>query len=394
MNCGVGDYTLELIKSLKGSFLEIVVITSDHEKIRQFLRDQNSWKVDVLPIIKKWDFKNSFLLIKKIKEFNPDIIHLQYHWWISKDGFIFKGLMFVFLPLMFKVFLIKSTVVTTLHSRLGGPYLFPKAGFLRRWLLLPLILFSDRIVVTNRFDGKKLLRWLPFLKKKVDYILGGSGHYRANKNLNTEAREIKLKLKSSGDEIILSNFGFMIPHKGLEELLEAMSILRNKGYPLKLLAIGGFDIEVNFSGLYFDRLQRMAETLKLGKHIKWTGFCDSKQASLFLLASDICVMPFPDGASEWRSSFLGALSHGLPIVSTFTEKTPEELVDRINCMLVPPKDSGRLASAIEELIYSPELRDSLGRAAEELFEQKYSWRVIAQKTMAVYESELNKSVNN
>ena len=131
----------------------------------------------------------------------------------------------------------------------------------------------------------------------------------------------------------------------------------------------------------------MAKGLNLDQYIKWTGFCDARQASLFLLSSDICVMPFTDGASEWRSSFLDALSHGLPVVSTFSEKTPEELINSVNCLLVPPKDPVLLSMAIEKLISSPELRDSLGMAAAELFNKEYSWPVIAKKTIAAYRTE-------
>ena len=394
MNCGVGDYTAELVKSLTNSGLQTGVITSDSEKIKEFAKTKEIGNFEIFPIVKRWDFANLHTIVKKIKDFKPDVIHIQYHWWISNDGLILKGLMLVLLPWLLKLSRIKSPVITTLHSRLSGPFLFPKAAFLRHLALIPLLLFSDKIIVTNRYDGRKLSSWLPFLKNKIVYTLGGSGHYLVDEKLKEEAARLKFQLKDSESEILLSNFGYVIPYKGFEELLEAMSALRKRGYPLRLVSIGGFDIELNFAGAYFEKLQKMARDLNLEEHIKWAGFCDARQASLFLLASDICVMPFPDGASEWRSSFLDALSHGLPVVTTFSEKTPEELVNRVNCLLVPPHAPQRLTTAIEELISSIELRNSLGRAAQELFEKEYSWTVIGQKTIAVYENELRRVVNN
>lgn len=384
MNCGVGDYAYELIKSLNDKGVKIAVVTSLNKKITQFNKDFSSQGIILFPAVKRWDFMNIPAIIKTINSFLPDVIHIQYHWWVTNDGFIFKGLMAVFLPLILKLSGIRKPIICTLHSRLGGPYLFPGAGILRKYCLLPLLLFSNRIVVTNKFDGRKLSQWLPFLKNKIEYIVGGTGHYLIDVSLKEEAYIIKSQIKKNDDEIILSNFGFMIPHKGLEGLLEAMSVLVSKGYHLRLLAIGGFDIEVNFSGSYFERLQKKAQDLKLEPYITWTGFCDSRKASLFLLASDICVMPFPEGVSEWRSSFLDALSHGIPVVTTYSEKTPEELIDRTNCLLVPPRDPGRLASAIEELLIAPQLKRSLGEAARQLYLKEYDWPIIAEKTISIY----------
>lgn len=386
MSCGVGDYSLELAMSLAGAGLEVGVITSKHEKIEDFIRNNSMQKISLFPVIKHWDISNISCFLRTVDNFKPDIIHIQYHWWITNHGFLLKGIMAVLLPLILKMFRIKIPILTTLHSRLNGPYLFPKAGLLRRWALLPLLLFSDKIVVTNKFDRGTISQWLPFLKKKVEYTAGGTGHYlKADGSIRTEALNFKAGFKGAkSNEVILSNFGFMVSHKGIEELLEAMYILRKKGYSLKLLAIGGFDIEINSSSSYFSKLQKIAGRFNLTPYIKWTGFCDSRQASLFLLASDICVMPFLDGASEWRSSFLDALSHELPVVTTCTRKTPEELVNRVNCILVPPGDPHRLAGAIEELINSPELRNSLGRAAGELYNIHYHWPVIAKKTSGIY----------
>lgn len=386
MNCGVGDYVLELIKSLRMyRDLGVSVVTSRHVKIENLIRSKPIEGVKIYPVVRKWNFINLINISKIIFRSNPDIIHIQYHWWTTNHGFPFKGMMAVLLPLLLKIFWPQISVVTTLHSRLGGPYLFPKAGFLRKQALLPLFLFSDKIIVTNQYDGTMLAKWIPHFSKKIEFIRGGTGHYLKDIIEKDEIHKTKLQIVSnSTDEILLSNFGFMIPHKGIEELLEAMHILIGKGYKIKLLAIGGFDIEVNFAGSYFEKIQKIAENMGLTPHIKWTGFCEARQASLLLLTSDICIMPFPEGVSEWRSSFLDALSHGLPIVTTYSAKTPDDLINKVNCVLVPSQNSNLLADAVEELIVLPSLRRSLGVAAQELYKKKYDWPVIARKTRNTY----------
>jgi glycosyltransferase involved in cell wall biosynthesis len=58
-----------------------------------------------------------------------------------------------------------------------------------------------------------------------------------------------------------------------------------------------------------------------------------------------------------------AMAMGLPVVSTDISGIPELIEHRANGLLVPQKNSGALAAAIEELLNNPELRRQLGRAA-------------------------------
>lgn len=386
MNCGVGDYTARLAENIAGFISKLTVITLDNPKIKRTKGFETTKNVEIQPVVKKWNFLRLFLLIKKIKSLKPDVIHIQYHWFGYNDGLILKGVMITTLPLLLKVAKINCLVVITLHSHLWGPYLFPGAGFLRRWALVPMLLFCDKIIFTNKFDTKSLCNWLTFIKRKVVSIAGGAGHYLKDDSAKGDAEKIRLKLKRSADEIILSNFGYMIPYKGLEELLEAMSILREKGYPVRLLGIGGWDIDTSFAPNYFNELQDEVDSLNLRPYVTWTGFCKPKRASAFLLASDMCVMPFTEGVSELRSSFIGVLSYGLPVITTYTEKTPEELIDHENALLVPPRNHFRLAEAIEELVNCPQLRKKIGRAAKRLYDERYSWDVIAEKTLRVYKN--------
>ncbi len=397
MKCGVGDYTARLVEHIAPLADKITVITVDDPKIKFAKISKAIKNVEVCSLIKKWNFFSLMPLFNKMKSLNPDIIHIQYHWRGYNNGFVLKGIMITMLPLFLKAAKIKCLVVVTLHSFLGaigGPYLFRGAGSLRRLALKPLLFFSDRIIINNKFDSQNLCDWSPSIKKKIVYIGGGSGHHCSNELFLGDIPRIKSEHGIPQGEIILSNFGYMFPHKGLEEILEAMNILRSKGYPVRLLAIGGFDIDHSFNKEYFEKLQKMAERLNLKPYIQWTGFCDPQKASLFLLASDICVMPFVEGVSESRSSFMGALSHGLPIITTFTDRTPEELIDHVNVILIPPRDHIRLVEAIEELIKSKDLRTKISRAAKKLYDEEYSWDVIVRKTLQVYRNGTYKKMGN
>jgi glycosyltransferase involved in cell wall biosynthesis len=110
-----------------------------------------------------------------------------------------------------------------------------------------------------------------------------------------------------------------------------------------------------------------------------------------LLASDICVLPYRDGASFRRGSFMAALAHGLPIVTTMANSPSyilhspfsPRLRDGENVLLVPPDDAAALAEAIAHLADTPELRQRLGQGAKEM-SKAFGWDSIAEKTLEVY----------
>jgi glycosyltransferase involved in cell wall biosynthesis len=81
-----------------------------------------------------------------------------------------------------------------------------------------------------------------------------------------------------------------------------------------------------------------------------------------------------------------ALALGTPVVATEVAGIPE-LLDVGRCgLLVPPRDVGALASAIERLLTNPQLRRELAttgrRFAEKMFDQTANGRCLAEMLRA------------
>jgi glycosyltransferase involved in cell wall biosynthesis len=134
---------------------------------------------------------------------------------------------------------------------------------------------------------------------------------------------------------------------------------------------------------YAEHVQALGTELGLRDHILWTGYTDAEQVSANLFAADICVLPYRDGASYRRGSFMAALAHGLSIVSTQPRAPIDTLVDGDNILLVPADDPLATADAVERLASTPELRARLSRGALQLA-QAFTWNSIASKTAQVY----------
>jgi len=74
MKCGVGDYQYNLAKSLsKTNDVNIGVLTSTDAK-----PVSETDNVEVYPIIRDWGIGRIFKIVKFIRDWDPDIVHIQY----------------------------------------------------------------------------------------------------------------------------------------------------------------------------------------------------------------------------------------------------------------------------------------------------------------------------
>jgi len=78
---------------------------------------------------------------------------------------------------------------------------------------------------------------------------------------------------------------------------------------------------------------------------------------------------------------------GTPVVASDTGGLRELIKHQQNGLLIPPKDSQRMATAIEEILSHPELRDRLTTGGRQMIEQCFSPdRLIDQIETVLYEA--------
>jgi len=118
------------------------------------------------------------------------------------------------------------------------------------------------------------------------------------------------------------------PRKGLEILLQALALLRSRGLPVRLRAVGSFETPD-----YENQIRRLACHLDLNAAIEWTGFAQDIDRELARL--DLFVLPslFGEGLPM---VVLEAMSAGLPVVASTVPGVPEAVRDGIEGLLVKP----------------------------------------------------------
>ena len=275
-------------------------------------------------------------------------------------------------------------VVVTFHD-LRTPYLFPKAGPVRTWIVRELAHNADAVIATDRADQKTLIEdwhtsnvcWIPIGSNVTTAPLAGyeRGAWRA-------------KLGVQPDDLLISYFGFLNASKGGLVLVRALAYLIEWGIPAYLIMIGGRAGASDPTNVaYGERVDATIERHGLNNRVHWTGFVEDELVSAYFLASDLTALPYLDGVSLRRGTLMAALAHGQAIVTTSPMAEVPELDKVVH--VVPPNDAHALAEAILALWNDPPQRKRMGKAAQETA-RLFSWDRIATQTLALYEELLSR----
>jgi glycosyltransferase involved in cell wall biosynthesis len=162
------------------------------------------------------------------------------------------------------------------------------------------------------------------------------------------------KSPQNGRAFELINVGSLQPYKGHPYLIEACSILRDRGVPVRCRIIGG--------GEGYNRLEKMIKQLGLEQHVQLLGPRPQDKVAQLLSEADCYVQPSiitPSGKMEGIPvALMEAMACELPVVATAISGIPELVQPSRTGYLVPPANSTRLAGALLDIYTQP------GKAAQ------------------------------
>ncbi len=356
---GIGDYTRILVAKLRERGMDVHVITSG----RYAGNDPKVIKIGG----GVWGIRELVKVFRKIREERFNVVHMQYT--PLSYGF---GVVFKLLPLLVRLSAHGIRFVTTFHTLVGG-----------RWIskinALLITMFSHSVISTHEEMTQLFNKWFFMFRKKLVQIPIGSNIFPCDTDKGSVRPEINKRFGISERAVLLINFGFPNPWKGLETLFYSLKILsRQDRYRLILLGdIRDEDME------YRHRLKGLVRRLGINREVIWIEGLDEKTASEVILASDICVLPYVDGISIRRGSLMAAMAHGLPVISTFPRVKNPYFRNGENVVFVKEGDRVALAEAMERLADDPAARERLSRNIREIA-KTFDWSVIADKTAEIY----------
>jgi len=168
--------------------------------------------------------------------------------------------------------------------------------------------------------------------------------------------------------------GQIVPHKGIDTIIEAVSLLQGQnGIDVYLTIVGG-----GLDQPYQDTIKQTVRQKGLQKVVRFVGKLERRDLKSYYHTHDALVFP-----SKWDEPFsitlLEAMAHSIPIVSTLTGGSKELLKDGETCVAFPPGDAAYLASLLFRLAVDADLRQSLRERAYEQVSERFSLESMAGK---------------
>jgi glycosyltransferase involved in cell wall biosynthesis len=121
--------------------------------------------------------------------------------------------------------------------------------------------------------------------------------------------------------------------------------------------------------------------------VSYTGFLPSDKFAECLAESDLVVLPFTDGVTGRRTSFISAAQVGVATLTTLTSPMDDFTVDGA-FEHTPPNHPDEFVAKAVDLAGDETRLKQMGQKSRELYERELSWSVIGSKVREVYLSTL------
>lgn len=288
-------------------------------------------------------------LVKQIREFRPDVIHLQAgHLWFNWALPFFRD----------------CPLVLTVHDpaiHVGDA----ESGKTPDWVR-DIASYRARERIVHAPQMKDLLLQRLRIPSRTVHVIP---HIHIGDDATWEWIH--------EEEYLVLFFGRIWQYKGLEYLIRAEPLITSK-IPAAKIVIAG-------RGQDFGRYRRLMahpdRFVVINEYVS-----DEKRAELFRRAS-VVALPYVDASQSGVIPM--AYSFGKPVVATTVGGLPAQVEDGRTGYLVPPRDHAALADAIIRLLNNPDLRREFGANGKRKIAAEASPEVIAHDTLAVYQLAMN-----
>jgi GT2 family glycosyltransferase/glycosyltransferase involved in cell wall biosynthesis/2-polyprenyl-3-methyl-5-hydroxy-6-metoxy-1,4-benzoquinol methylase len=344
--CGLAAYAQALFGEMQRQGLEPLILAERTDAVRGS---------DEPNVIRCWtrDPDGGREIAELIRKHGVQVLHVNWGGIFPHDGWLVDVLRTVR----------KSgvRVVITFHST---DSLLPVLGTLAR--------LADRVLVHHPQNEPQLLA-VGAPTGRIEHVPMGMPPV-----VRLDPFECKLDLGWDPAQKVVSTFGFVEPHKGVLEVIEALEAVR--GRENAVLHVLGAPHPANpQSQVYLDTCKRRARELNQTNHVAFSdAYLDDETVLQQLRASDAIVMNYLSCRFESSYAAMIALSTGRPVVASNapTFDLPSALVFRTT-------ESFPLPQAIYEVLSNPFIRQTLLRNVLE-YEKTARWDVIARKVIGIY----------
>lgn len=185
---------------------------------------------------------------------------------------------------------------------------------------------------------------------------------RPYRSAQAQPKDLRKSLGLEENTLVISIVANLIPYKGHDDLLDALSLICSKlPQPWSLLCIG------KDSGI-LQSLKEKTAALQLQENVIWLG--QRRDVHSLLQISDIGVLSSHE--EGLANAIIEGMMAGLPMVATDVGGARESILDGQTGFIVPPAMPEDLGKAILALAADEGLRTKMGQAGQRYACEKFS----------------------
>ena len=231
----------------------------------------------------------------------------------------------------------------------------------------------NKIIVHTEYSKKVLVDLHPHLVKKIEIVPYGQEYFLSREE--KENNSTKETVLNSNETSILF-FGQISFYKGIDILLEAVKVMKEKNFVIKIY--GRPEIDIN-------QFLNYSEINGISDKVEWNlSYLSNFELDEALKSSDILVFPYRH--IDQSSALMSSLIYGKPIVASKIGGFKEILKDKVNGYLFEKENFDELALKLDSLISSKSDRKKFGLNNYELSKNWPSWLEISKITLDIYNS--------
>lgn len=251
--------------------------------------------------------------------------------------------------------------------------------------------YADKIVAATQAELAQL-QWLYEVRTdNVVIVPPGVDTSRFYPIPQDDAREY---IGADMEGEILVFVGRIEPLKGVDTLIRALAVMKNKGvlsrHKICLAVIGGDASESEEHMTHeMARLHELRENLGLEDIITFLGKRSQDTLPYYYSAADVVVMP--SHYESFGMVALEAMACGTPVVASQVGGLAYLIQDGITGYHVRDQEPEELAARLAEILDNDEIHADMSRNAVN-FARKYSWKEIASQIIDVYLSVIPEKI--
>lgn len=184
----------------------------------------------------------------------------------------------------------------------------------------------------------------------------------------------RAKLKLPDQAPLLLFIGRFIEAKGLADVIQACSLLRDRNQDFMLLCVG--------DGPARAHAESEVNRLGLSSKVRFFGYVSEEKATEFYANSSMLVFPTYHYEGSPMVIF-NAAAVGLPIITTRIRAAADYLAEPENCLWVKPRSPGQLAEAIHTLVIGEDERQKMSEN-NKLLAERFSAAIVTREYLESY----------